>query len=84
MGVQNRRLNMWENFEKLNESTSKTAHFALEIHFFLENLPAYPLKPPNLFNFREGRQKGRGRSFFCGGGGGNRQRYATVWYHIIL
>ena len=31
------------------------------IHTFLEILPAYSLKSPNLFNFREGHQKGRGR-----------------------
>ena len=61
---------MWDNFEKLNWGTSKTARFDLEEkHTFLEILLAYPLKSPNLFNFREGRQKGSGRQQV--------QRYAT-------
>ena len=51
---------LWENLEKLNYGTSKTARFALETHF-LEILPAYPLKSCNLFNFREGRQQGEER-----------------------
>ena len=53
--------------------------FALDTQF-LEILPVYPLKSPNLFNFREGHQKWRGRQqggCFFRQGGANRQRYAT-------
>ena len=55
-------------------------------HTFIEIIPAYPIKQSNLLNFREGRQKVRGRQqggggeggFFQWGWGGNMQRYATA------
>ena len=39
-------------------------------HTFLEIIPAYPIKSSNLLNFREGRQKVKGRQQGEGGGGG--------------
>ena len=51
---------MWDDFENLTKVLAKL-RVLLSIHTFLEILPAYSLKPPNLFNFREGHQKGRGR-----------------------
>ena len=49
----------WESFEKVNYSTTtsiiKTVRIAQETQF-LESLPAYPQKWPNLSNFREEHQ----------------------------
>ena len=41
-----------------NDTILAKLRVLLKKHTFLEILPAYPLKSPNLFNFREGRQKG--------------------------
>ena len=74
---------MWDNLEKLNYSTSKTAHFDLETHCFRNFIGAkYLSKSSNLFNFREGRQKWRWRQKWRGRwqGGANRQRYANDVY----
>ena len=78
---------MWDNFENLTKVLAKLCVLLL-IHTFLEILPAYSLKSPNLFNFREGNQKGRGANrgalFSAGGRQQETLRHCPVVNSVLL